>query len=55
MLTTVHPYDVGGLDQFRNEVVELSKSVLANYDIHFGGTAYVTGSIPGMIRDDVQY
>ena len=54
LLTTVHPYDAGGLDQFRNEVVELSKSVLTDYDIHFGGTAYVTGSIPGMIRDDVQ-
>ena len=54
LLTTIQPYDGVGLDQFRNEVVALSKSVLADYDIHFGGTAYVTGSIPEMIRDDVQ-
>ena len=54
LLTTIQPYDGVGLDQFRNEVVVLSKSVLADYDIHFGGTAYVTGSIPEMIRDDVQ-
>ena len=25
-----------------------------DYDVHYGGTAYVTGSIPRMIRDDVQ-
>ncbi len=54
LLTTIQPYDGVGLDQFRNEVVALSESVLADYDIHFGGTAYVTGSIPEMIRDDVQ-
>ena len=54
LLTTIQPYKGVGLNTFRNEVVEYSKSVLADYDIHFGGTAYLTGSIPGMIRSDVQ-
>ena len=54
LLTTIQPYDDVGLDQFRNDVVALGDSVLADYDIHYGGTAYVTGSIPQMIRDDVK-
>ncbi len=54
LLTTIQPYDGVGLDQFRNDVVAVGDSLLSNYDVHYGGTAYVTGSIPRMIRDDVQ-
>ena len=32
----------------------MGDSLLSDYDVHYGGTAYVTGSIPQMIRDDVQ-
>ena len=54
LLTTIKPYDGVGLDQFRNDVVAVGDSLLSDYDVHYGGTAYVTGSIPRMIRDDVQ-
>ena len=54
LLTTIKPYDGVGLDQFRNDVVAVGDSLLSDYDVHYGGTAYVTGSIPQMIRDDVQ-
>ncbi len=54
LLTTIQPYDGVGLDQFRNDVVAVGDSLLSDYDVHYGGTAYVTGSIPQMIRDDVQ-
>jgi len=54
LLTIIQPYDEVGLDQFRNDIVAIGDSVLGNYDIHYGGTAYVTGSIPQMIRDDVK-
>ena len=46
LLTTIQPYDGVGLDQFRNDVVAVGDSLLSNYDVHYGGTAYVTGSIP---------
>ena len=54
LLTIVRPYGGVGLDQFRNDVVAIGDSLLADYNVHYGGTAYVTGSIPQMIRDDVQ-
>ena len=41
-----------GLDRFRNDVVRVADSY-ADYEIHYGGTAYVTGSVP-QLRDDVQ-
>ncbi len=53
LLSIVRPYDGVGLDVFRNEVVSVSDSILTGYDIHYGGTAYVTGSVPKLIRDDV--
>ena len=28
--------------------------LLNDYEAHFGGTAYMTGSIPGLIREDVK-
>ncbi len=53
-LTIIQPYDNVGLDQFRNDIVAVADSVLKDYDIHYGGTAYVTGSVPQLIREDVQ-
>ena len=50
----MRPYGGVGLDQFRNDVVAIGDSLLADYNVHYGGTAYVTGSFPQMIRDDVQ-
>ena len=54
LLTIIQPFDQVGLDQFRNDIVSVADSILSNYDVHYGGTAYVTGSVPQLIRDDVQ-
>jgi len=54
LLTIVQPYDDVGLDTFRNDIVTAADAILNNYQIHFGGTAYVTGSVPQLIREDVQ-
>ena len=53
-LTIIQPYDNVGLDQFRNDIVAVGDSVLMDYEVHYGGTAYVTGSVPQLIREDVQ-
>ena len=54
LLTIIQPNDEVGLDRFRNDVVKISDSVLRDHEIHYGGTAYVTGSVPQLIREDVQ-
>ena len=54
LLTIIQPNDEVGLDRFRNNVVQVSDSILVDYEIHYGGTAYVTGSVPQLIREDVQ-
>ena len=54
LLTIIQPFDQVGLDQFRNDIVSVADSILSNYDVHYGGTAYITGSVPQLIRDDVQ-
>jgi Predicted exporters of the RND superfamily len=46
LLTIIQPFDQVGLDQFRNDIVSVADSILSNYDVHYGGTAYVTGSVP---------
>ena len=52
-MTTVQPYSSEGLNFFRDEVVSIVDPILGNYEIYYGGQAYVTGTIPAMIRDDV--
>jgi len=54
LLTIIQPSSKVGLDRFRNDVVQVSDSLLIGYELHYGGTAYVTGSVPQMIRDDVR-
>ena len=54
LITMIQPEFGFGLDRFRNNVVHVSDSLLADYEIHYGGTAYVTGSVPQLIREDVQ-
>ena len=54
LITTIQPEFGFGLDRFRNDVVHVADSLLADYEIHYGGTAYVTGSVPQLIREDVQ-
>ena len=52
-INIVTPTAGTSLDIFRDEVVFLSDSILTGYDIHFGGTAYITGSIPNLVREDI--
>ncbi|MBT4554825.1 MAG: MMPL family transporter [Candidatus Marinimicrobia bacterium] len=54
IVVIIQPYDTKGLDVFRNEVVAITKPILKGYEIHYGGNAYVTGTMPEMIREDVQ-
>ena len=54
LLTIIQPEHGYGLDRFRNDVVHVADSLLADYEIHYGGTAYVTGSVPQLIREDVR-
>jgi len=50
----VQPYEDIPHDIMRNVVVAVGDSILsADYEIHYGGTAYITGSVPTMIRNDI--
>ena len=50
----VQPYEDIPHDVMRNVVVTIGDSVLpADYEVHYGGTAYITGSVPTMIRNDI--
>ena len=50
----IQPYEDIPHDVMRNVVVEVGDRILPNgYDIHYGGTAYITGSVPMMIRNDI--
>ena len=53
-MIAVEPSEKLGLDQFRDQVVALARPLLKNYESHFGGTAYMTGSIPDLIKDDIK-
>ena len=54
LMAMIQPFEGIGLDQVRNELVAVVDPILQDYDIHYGGSAYITGTIPGIIRDDVQ-
>ena len=54
LLAMIQPFDEIGLDKFRNEVVAVVDPILKDFEVHYGGSAYITGTIPGVIRDDVQ-
>ena len=50
----VQPYEDIPHDVMRNVVVTIGDSVLrSDYEVHYGGTAYITGSVPTMIRNDI--
>jgi len=53
LLATIQPYESGSLNTFRDSVTAIAKPILSNYEVHYGGQAYVTGTMPAMIRDDV--
>ena len=50
----VQPYEDIPHDVMREVVVAIGDSVLSDdYETHYGGTAYITGSVPSMIRNDI--
>jgi len=50
----VQPNDSIAHNVVRDIIVEIGDSLLSkNYEIHYGGTAYITGSVPGMIKNDI--
>ena len=50
----VQPYEDIPHDIMRNVVVAVGDSILpSDYETHYGGTAYITGSVPTMIRNDI--
>ena len=50
----VQPYEDIPHDVMRQVVVAVGDSVLSDdYETHYGGTAYITGSVPSMIRSDI--
>ncbi|MDP6201730.1 MAG: MMPL family transporter [Candidatus Marinimicrobia bacterium] len=54
LVMMVQPYDNIGADKFRNTVVAITDPILEEYEVHYGGQAYVTGTVPELIRVDVQ-
>jgi hypothetical protein len=50
----VQPFESLGVDEFALEVRNRSNPLLKNYEVYYGGQAYVTGVMPAMIRDDVK-
>ena len=54
LVIVVQPYNSNGMDTFRNTVVKIVDPIFSNFEVHYGGQAYITGTMPKMIRDDVQ-
>jgi len=53
LLATIQPYESGALNTFRDTITTISNPILSNYETHYGGQAYLTGTMPELIRDDV--
>ena len=49
----VRPSDDMNVVAFTQEVLAITDSLLAGYEIHYAGNSYITGSVPGIIKDDV--
>ena len=49
---TAQPYTNEEFDVFSKIVVDKSDKILEGYEIHYGGNAYISGIMPGLIRDD---
>lgn len=54
LFAIVQPFKSSALDRFAKQVTLIADKILKDYEIHYGGQAYVTGIMPSIIRDDVQ-
>ena len=46
------PYGNKTFDLFSKVVVDKTNDILKGYEIHYGGNAYISGIMPGLIRND---
>ena len=51
----VKPKDNIPHDKMTDKVVSISNRILKGKNVYFGGTAYITGSMPSIIRDDISF
>ena len=49
---TAQPYSNETFDNFSKIVVKETDRILQGYEIHYGGNAYISGIMPGLIRND---
>ena len=49
---TAQPYSNETFDNFSRTVVKEAGVILHDYEVHFGGNAYISGIMPGLIRND---
>ena len=54
LLTIVQPVKGVPLDKLTNQIVQNSKFLTQDYKIIYGGSAYITGSLPTLIREDTK-
>ena len=54
LLTIVQPVKGVPLDKLTNQIVQNSQFLTQDYKIIYGGSAYITGSLPTLIREDTK-
>ena len=43
------------MDKFSNNIVKTADDILTNYEKHYGGQIYLMGTMPGVIRGDINF
>jgi uncharacterized protein len=51
----VKPFADVDMDKFSNNIVKTADDILTNYEKHYGGQIYLMGTMPGVIRSDVNF
>ena len=51
----VKPITDVDMNIFSNNVVSTTKKYLDNYEVHYGGQIYLMGTLPGIIRTDINF
>ena len=51
----VKPFADIDIDEFSNNIVKTADDILTNYEKHYGGQIYLMGTMPGVIRGDINF
>ncbi|NHZ85517.1 MAG: MMPL family transporter [Planctomycetia bacterium] len=51
----VKPIAGANMDDFSNNIVKIADDILTNYEKHYGGQIYLMGTMPGIIRTDINF